>query len=168
MFYSFLVKDLGCVTLSVKAEFSKIHPEILIVKIPEKSIIDDLGWLGELDIEQKITTYFIRHYKELPDKSHRIPSDFRSAELVGLEVKANKDKIDAVFRANNKYYVVETKHKESISRGKKQVTINAESFENIVKTKCSDYEHIRIIRVVLKIWKASDRVIAAWQGYQTK
>ena len=72
----------------------KIQGEILTIKIPERVIAKDLGWLGEQEIEQKVTVFMIRNFSNLryfedvrECHKKRLPNDLDNAELVGLEVK---------------------------------------------------------------------------------
>ena len=151
----------------------EIQGKILTIKIPERVIAKDLGWLGEQEIEQKVTVFMIRNFSNLryfedvrEYHKKRLPNDLDNAELVGLEVKVpyagGNRHIDAVFQTGSRYYVIESKRRGKISRAKQKVITNTKLFAETIMRRNADKTEVEIVPVIATSWKGSEWIKIQW------
>ena len=108
----------------------------ILIEIPEKDLIRDIGWFRDGMGEDAVRTYLLKHphimetglgYQNLLG----IGVWFTSYDEEGL-VKDSKE-ADMLFSRNRTYYIVETKQKGKYYRGWQYVRLAVECFEADMK-----------------------------------
>lgn len=152
----------------------RVNNRILTIKIPEKIIARDLGWLGRQEIEEKVTVFMVRNFSGLRNSKdvkeyhkRRVPPEVDNARLVGLEVKVpygdgRHRRIDAVFQTGNRYYVVETKQRGKIARAKRKIATYTKLFAETVMNRNTDMTEVEIVPVVATSWRGSEWIKIRW------
>ena len=108
----------------------------ILIEIPEKDLIRELGWFRDGMGENAVRTYLLKN-------PHTIETGLKLENFVGISVwftsydekglvKDSKE-ADMFFRRNGTYYIVETKQKGKYYRGWQYVRLTIECFEADMK-----------------------------------
>lgn len=108
----------------------------ILIEIPEKDLIKEIGWLREGMGEDAVRTYLLQHpyIIEKGLEFHNLLGIgvwFTSYDEEGL-VKDSKE-ADMLFSRDGVYYIVETKQKGKYFRGWQYVKATVECFEADMK-----------------------------------
>lgn len=95
----------------------------MLIKIPEKVIVKEFGWLSSLAGEGAVRAYILKHPEDVNE-------DLTIENLVALNVSFSKWKgklreqwreIDLVFEKDKIYYLIETKRHGKYTKGLEQL-----------------------------------------------